>query len=294
MKIFLYSTFILIVGFTNKTSFNNTTNQNKIIESYDFKNVVINEPLRCEFILFNNSETGFKVETSKLMFSYVNDIQIKVNSSSTYNKVNTSLSNVVLNTNDTLKLIVVYTPTDLGVFNYKVPIVKNGIDTSFFEFKGNVLKSGKSHSSVEYFRKKIHENSCNDITESFDEIDNEKTYRATNSDKFTLIKVINKSVATYYLNIKTEAYRPNVNEKGFTILYTDGTKLLKPSEKIDVEVGGNKNYIYSVFVRLTATDIIALSSKRIKICRLYVYDETFEWDEAETLIGFFKCLKIKK
>lgn len=49
-------------------------------------------------------------------------------------------------------------------------------------------------------------------------------------------------------------------------------------------------YEYTAFVPVTAADLLALSTKRIKKYRLYIFDEDVSASEADKFSLFTKCV----
>ena len=94
----------------------------------------------------------------------------------------------------------------------------------------------------------------------------------------TMYKSIKKGKVTYYLrfSIGSEGiYRGN----GVYILFTDGTKWIRPNEK--VEVIYSDGFENKVFMSLTPTDLAIFNTKIIKKVRLYIHDMNVEFSEGE-------------
>ena len=101
----------------------------------------------------------------------------------------------------------------------------------------------------------------------------------------TIIKYIKKGKITYYLrfSIGSEGiYRGS----GVSVLFTDGTKWIRPNEK--VEVIYNDGFENKAFITLSPTDLAIFSSKIIKKIRLYIHDidvEKSEGDKFKNLVS---------
>ena len=75
-------------------------------------------------------------------------------------------------------------------------------------------------------------------------------------------------------------------------MFTDGTKLTKPTEKIDVKY--DKGYEYSAFITLTTADLTTLNTKKVKKFRLYIHDETVSSVEADKFKLYVSCIRKAK
>lgn len=106
-----------------------------------------------------------------------------------------------------------------------------------------------------------------------------------------IIKIIKKGVPTYYLSLTATGSTVVVDGKGVIILFTDGSKLTKPLQEVDADVGRNGNFNYSSFITLTQTDLTTLSSKKIKKIRLYIFDEEIPPFEAQKFQMFVSAIK---
>jgi hypothetical protein len=105
-------------------------------------------------------------------------------------------------------------------------------------------------------------------------------------------KYVNRGKVTYYLSLTTYGGGVNVNKKGVTVLFTDGTKWIRNSD-IDVDVSDGKSR-YSAFITLTPTDVTMFGLKKVKAFRLYIYDEAMFSDDAEQFMTYVKCVKKAK
>ena len=131
------------------------------------------------------------------------------------------------------------------------------------------------------------------IERNVDEFTNEITINTeTKLDGVTLYKYINKGIISYYLSLEVEASSVHYGIRGVTVLFTDGTKWFKPSEK--VKLNYRSGFHYSSFISLSQTDIQLFSSKFIKAYRLYIYDTQVDKSEAvDFLIGVYKVRNSK-
>jgi hypothetical protein len=140
-----------------------------------------------------------------------------------------------------------------------------------------------------------------DITREVDDFTNEVTLRSPMISPFArasdavfypigINKYINKNVVTYYLSLETHSVSVSSGNKGVIVLFTDGSKWQRPSEKVDVNVDDH-HFRYSAFIRLSAADLQVFSNKQIKKYRLYIYDEELTSEFADQFRGYVKCIR---
>lgn len=108
-----------------------------------------------------------------------------------------------------------------------------------------------------------------------------------------IYKNINQSDTTYYLSFETTGVgEPIVDGKGVIILFENGSKLEKPNEEIDVKVG-QKDYVYSCFIKLTKQDLDLLRKNNISKYRLYIFDAKLSQYESIRLQNYIDCIIFK-
>jgi hypothetical protein len=111
-------------------------------------------------------------------------------------------------------------------------------------------------------------------------------------DGAMLHKYIRKGVTTYYLNLEAEGSTVNYSTSGVIVLFTDGTKWIKPSQKVSLNY--RSGFHYSSFIRLTPADVEIFSKKFIKGYKLYIYDSKLDISEAEEFVMGVNKVKISK
>ena len=110
-----------------------------------------------------------------------------------------------------------------------------------------------------------------------------------------LYKEVINNKTYYYLSLRTYGTTISVAKVGAIILFDDGTKLNKPSVKIDVDVSyESQGYQYSAYTLLSAADINMLCNKKVSKFRLYVYDEEINPWFAEKFTYYVKCIMGKE
>ena len=130
---------------------------------------------------------------------------------------------------------------------------------------------------------------CSDlITESYDDFDNEYTYRTSPLGWDYLMTRVGKY---YYLRVSTPAYTTGaIGESGLTLILKDGTRLFW-DVKLDTDVSSSgAYYVVSAFVSLSESQLNKLSESNPSKARLYVFDKKFEDKEYSTA---FKCIMSK-
>ena len=108
-----------------------------------------------------------------------------------------------------------------------------------------------------------------------------------------IYKTIKGSKTVYSLSLQTYGSTVNVGESGAIILFDDGTKMNKPSEKISVDTD-DRGFEYSAFITLSETEVKSLTTKKIKKFRLYIYDEEVNPGEADKFTHYVQCVIDKK
>lgn len=97
------------------------------------------------------------------------------------------------------------------------------------------------------------------------------------SSPLIMNKVILKGIPIYYLSITVTGSTITVGKKGVSVLFSDGTKLLRPNEEIDSKVSSDgSGFEYSCFVELKKSEVEVLSKKKITDVKLYIYDREIE------------------
>jgi hypothetical protein len=139
---------------------------------------------------------------------------------------------------------------------------------------------------------------CAKIERSVDKFTGEVTFNSPigtgwETSAMTIYKTIKGSIITNSLYLRTYGSTVNVNSTGVIILFDDGTKINKPSVKIDVDVEGSR-FIYGAYFALTESDLKTLSNKRVDRFRLYIYDEVVNPKKAEEFTHFVSCIIDKR
>lgn len=159
----------------------------------------------------------------------------------------------------------------------------------------------KSETHFPFLTSKINYSSeilCSKIQSEFDDFTQATTFYSPifEGDNFSSVgidKVIKAGKSTYYLSLKTTGSTLNVGKVGLIVLFDNGTKLNKPSAKIDVEYEDG-NYAYSAWIPLTEVEVKSLTTKKITKFRLYIYDEEVDPVFSEKFTYYVKCVIDKK
>lgn len=150
------------------------------------------------------------------------------------------------------------------------------------------------------------EDTCAMLTKEVDDFDGSVTFRTPFSYgfelssakigtyyQFGLTKSKEKGKIYYYLSIETTSPALSYGGKGVYVLFTDGTKWIKSTQKIDVDPGDN-GFVYKAFISITPEDVKVFSKKPVKKFKLYVYDDIVEEKEAIDFMNYSKCMQTAK
>ena len=78
-----------------------------------------------------------------------------------------------------------------------------------------------------------------------------------------------------YLSVSTNGLTLNTNEKGFILLFEDGTRFEKPGAEVDVDVADGGAWRYSVFIPITDEELDLFATKKIEGYKLYIYENNY-------------------
>ena len=139
--------------------------------------------------------------------------------------------------------------------------------------------------------------SCSDIEKRIDDFTNtynfDSPYKLLRRSGLNITKYIHKKEITYYLSLYQNGSTYNPNEKGVTILFTDGTKITKSKEKVDVEYNSNNEYSpyeYHSFITISKTDLKQLQTKTIDKFKLFIYIGDVKIKDAEDFKFYVNCI----
>jgi hypothetical protein len=117
------------------------------------------------------------------------------------------------------------------------------------------------------------------IERNVDEFTNEIQINTNILSPITLYKHINKGKPiVYYLRLDVSALSVSFDNSGVIILFTDGTRWVKPNVKISTEY--DDGIKYKAFISINEKDVNLFATKKIKKYRLSVYDSgNINYDE---------------
>ena len=119
------------------------------------------------------------------------------------------------------------------------------------------------------------------IEKSYDEFENETTFRTESLTDISITKVISKGKNYYYLSLNAIGSTLNYGLRGVSLMFKDKTKFIKPNEKIDVRYSEYKrDWVYSVFISLTPAEVKLFQTKLVDKFKLYIYDSSLSNDIA--------------
>lgn len=136
---------------------------------------------------------------------------------------------------------------------------------------------------------------CKGIEKKIDDFEDKVTYSPAGLNNVSVFAFTENKATKYYLSIKTTGATLNLNESGVYLLMSDGQKIIRKEEKIDVEYESGKyygpnDYEYSAFFSLTKDEMEYLSKVSIKKFRLYIYDQDISEEKQNMQIENIKCL----
>lgn len=171
------------------------------------------------------------------------------------------------------------TPSD-SVVNKKFTVLnfekrKDAIFTSSFNY---ILKLKNDRNKIIYYKYDIYNEDlrligdiiypdgffCRKIKSDKDKFSGIKTHRSPLLDVLSF----SKSKGFTYLSIDIPGSTLNYNTKGVILLLSDGSKINKPNEKIDVNY--NNGYRYSAFIALSKIEIDKIIKNPISDVKLYI------------------------
>ena len=140
---------------------------------------------------------------------------------------------------------------------------------------------------------------CQDCASLFekkvDKFKNETSFNVPGLNNVSFVKSISPKGTRYYLSLVNTGHTLNVREKGVTVLLSNGTKIVRAQEIIDVEPDldhhfGPGDYEYSAFCAITPAEIARIAKVGITDFRLYIYDFTLTQEQKEITQERAGCL----
>ena len=124
---------------------------------------------------------------------------------------------------------------------------------------------------------------CSQLILRIDKFTGDTTFKSPSSAEFGtndliyFMKIKSSKYGTRtYMHLKTYGSTLNVAKKGLVILLANGTKIEKPEQKIECEVGEESKWVYSANINLTNDDIERIIISPITDFRLFIYDASVE------------------
>ena len=88
--------------------------------------------------------------------------------------------------------------------------------------------------------------------------------------------------------MRTGGLTLNIGEKGFTIIFEDGTRFERPNADVDTKAGSAARWDYRVFERISDEDLNLFASKKIKAYKLYIYEGYLSEKDKLLAMGWAK------
>lgn len=139
---------------------------------------------------------------------------------------------------------------------------------------------------------------CDEIEITTDKYSDEKKISSPDLNDISFIKSAIKGKSYQYVSIYTYGSIPVVNEKGLVVLFKSGKKIIRPNEKVSVDVSSRTgtSYSYHVFFTPTINEIQLLKKEEIVGVKLYIFENDIS--EGERLKQYANCVlitpKVKK
>lgn len=132
---------------------------------------------------------------------------------------------------------------------------------------------------------------CNRLVPEKDKFSAKLTTYTPENFEYTLSKIEENNESRLYLTLQSYGTTLNINKSGLKILFSDGTVMEKPNEKINFKnATGTKGWTYTCFLKLTKEDIEILKNKTITDYSLYIYERKLKDNNAFELKEYLKCL----
>lgn len=144
--------------------------------------------------------------------------------------------------------------------------------------------------SLNIIPEKTNNGVCEELNKEVDEFTGEITIQFdiyTEDNQVSFIKIINKKLTVYYLDIdikETGIYTGT----GVYLILKNGKKISKPYEKVNYIYLGH-NFYSRAFIRLTAQDISLLKLSGLSKFKLYISTGQIT-DKSDYLKDLFNCL----
>jgi hypothetical protein len=152
-------------------------------------------------------------------------------------------------------------------------------------------------SLIQAFAQETKEDTCALITKEVDDFSGEVTFSSPLSEGFRIldariIKVKDKKSTVCYLRLNAPGGTLNLNERGVTLIFTDGTKW-KKDVKISVS-SAKVDWTYSAFITLKPEDLSLFSKKIIKKYQLFIYDNELSEYDGIYFRQYVRCIRKAK
>jgi len=130
---------------------------------------------------------------------------------------------------------------------------------------------------------------CSDITITTDKFTGETSYNSPDIDNISFIKYKKKGVISQYVSIYIyDSYLSGYNNYGVTILFKNGKKIIRKTQKIDVNYSSGSTWGYSAFFSPNANEINLLKSFEIEAVKLYIFDSNISG--GNTIKRYANCV----
>ena len=191
-------------------------------------------PVYISQILANNKDKSF----DQLGFSF----EIKYKDSLNFVKpinLNPNSQFPILSYGDSIKFKVSLKVIKAGYF-YQFIILKNDVKDIYFNIEWTVKLSEKEKNNITYYK-------CEELNlrREVDDFTGNISISSPIGVPLSIHKDIVNKIPSYFVYLRTYGYTLNVAGKGVYLLFTDGSKISKPSELINVDNTSSGKWEYS-------------------------------------------------
>ena len=122
---------------------------------------------------------------------------------------------------------------------------------------------------------------CSDVTITVDKFTGETSYDSPIIENISFVKYKKKGVISQYVSISIyDSYLSGYNNYGVTILFKNGKKIIRKTEKIDVDYSSGSEWRYSTFFTPNSNEINLLKSYEIEAVKLYIFDSNISGGDS--------------
>ncbi len=129
------------------------------------------------------------------------------------------------------------------------------------------------------------------ITKTFDKFDSTSNFHSPYLNSIIFYKTIKGNDTVYSFKLKSYGSTCVVDGKGVIIILSDGSRIVRPTEKINVDVNSSgQGFTYSAYVYPSKNEISQLLNSSITDYRLYIFDTNVSPRGGKVYQRIINCL----